>query len=91
MSLLRKFNLVKFLKERQLWRPLVGRKVICKLSLNILRCYMFPFLNMCDFFVVTVTRTGDAVTVTTSAGEAGVVIADILANNGVIHLIDAVV
>ena len=46
---------------------------------------------MCVFFVVTVTRTGDAVTVTTSAGEAGVVIADILANNGVIHLIDAVV
>merc|ERR1712241_1264234 len=40
---------------------------------------------------VTVTRSGTTVTVSTSGGDAGVVIADILANNGVIHLIDGVV
>merc|ERR1712073_92082 len=40
---------------------------------------------------ITVTRAGDSVTVTSGSGEASVVIADILANNGVIHLIDAVV
>merc|ERR1711997_1244739 len=40
---------------------------------------------------ITVTRAGDSVTVTSGSGEASVIIADILANNGVIHLTDAVV